>query len=260
MCRHLTFQTLLQPVRIAHPLNLSHPSQVGSAIFRMQVSEGCVGKVSEGVTWCWEGARWCPEGVRWCWVGVRLCRRKVLDGIGKVSYGVRKVSDGVRKDSDGVEKVSYGVGKVSDGVGKVSDCVKKVSDGVGKVSHGVGKVSHGVTKVSEGVKCCREGVRCCLRNQHFNRHGKDTITPTRLNQPHSRFSENLCPEMLMFSATVPSAEGFILHGRLNLDLFCQLYWVLSVSLLLMMFGIFPVSLIIKNENFLKARLGKLWVF
>ena len=38
---NLTFQTLLQPVRMAHLSNLSHPSRVGSAIFRMQVAEGC---------------------------------------------------------------------------------------------------------------------------------------------------------------------------------------------------------------------------
>ena len=40
MCCHLTFQTLLQPVRMAHPSNLSHQSRVGSAIFRMQVVKG----------------------------------------------------------------------------------------------------------------------------------------------------------------------------------------------------------------------------
>ena len=33
--------TLLQPVRIAHPYNLSNPSRVGCAIFRMHVAEGC---------------------------------------------------------------------------------------------------------------------------------------------------------------------------------------------------------------------------
>ena len=48
VCCHLTFQTLLQPVRMAHPENLSHPSRVGIAIFRMQVAEGC-GKVSHGL-------------------------------------------------------------------------------------------------------------------------------------------------------------------------------------------------------------------
>ena len=41
VCCHLTFQTLLQPVRMANPWNLSHPLRVGSAIFRMQVAEGC---------------------------------------------------------------------------------------------------------------------------------------------------------------------------------------------------------------------------
>ena len=39
VCCHLTFKTLLQPVRMAHP---QHLSQVGSAIFRMRVAEGCV--------------------------------------------------------------------------------------------------------------------------------------------------------------------------------------------------------------------------
>ena len=41
MCCRLIFQTMLQPVRMAHPSNLSHPSRVGSAIFNMQVAEGC---------------------------------------------------------------------------------------------------------------------------------------------------------------------------------------------------------------------------
>ena len=41
VCCHLTFQTLLQPVRMAHPQNLLHLSRVGSAIFRIQVAEGC---------------------------------------------------------------------------------------------------------------------------------------------------------------------------------------------------------------------------
>ena len=41
VCYHLTFQTLLQPVRMAHPWNLLQPLRVGSAIFRMQVAEGC---------------------------------------------------------------------------------------------------------------------------------------------------------------------------------------------------------------------------
>ena len=41
VCCHLTFQTLLQPVRLAHSLNLSHSSRVGSVVFRMQVAEGC---------------------------------------------------------------------------------------------------------------------------------------------------------------------------------------------------------------------------
>ena len=41
MSCQLTFQTLLDPIRMAHPLNLLQPSQIGSAIFRMQVAEGC---------------------------------------------------------------------------------------------------------------------------------------------------------------------------------------------------------------------------
>ena len=45
MCCHLTFQTLLQPVKMAHPQNLSHPSRVRSAIFRMQVAEGCASHI-----------------------------------------------------------------------------------------------------------------------------------------------------------------------------------------------------------------------
>ena len=51
VCCHLTFQTLLQPVRMAHPKNLLHPLRVGSAIFRMQVAEGCGGMyiVTEGM-------------------------------------------------------------------------------------------------------------------------------------------------------------------------------------------------------------------
>ena len=52
------------------------------------------------------------------------------------------------------------------------------------------------------------------------------------------------------------AEGFIRQGKLNLDLFVQLFWVISISFLMMMFGIFPISLIIKGENFLKAQLRK----
>ena len=35
------FQTLLQPVRMAHPYNLSQPSRVCNAIFSMQVAKGC---------------------------------------------------------------------------------------------------------------------------------------------------------------------------------------------------------------------------
>ena len=41
VCCNLTFQTLMQPVRMAHPWNLLHPSRLGSAIFRMQVAECC---------------------------------------------------------------------------------------------------------------------------------------------------------------------------------------------------------------------------
>ena len=41
VCCHLTFQTLLQPVRMAHPENFLQPSQIDSAIFRMQLAEGC---------------------------------------------------------------------------------------------------------------------------------------------------------------------------------------------------------------------------
>ena len=41
VCCHLTFQTLLQPLRMAHPYNLLQLSLVGSAIFRMQVAEDC---------------------------------------------------------------------------------------------------------------------------------------------------------------------------------------------------------------------------
>ena len=52
------------------------------------------------------------------------------------------------------------------------------------------------------------------------------------------------------------AEGFIRQGKLNLGLFVQLFWVLSISFLMMMFGIFPISLIIRGENFLKAKLRK----
>ena len=44
---HLTCQTLLQPVRMAHPYNLSRPPRVGSAIFRMQVAEGCEAAVGK---------------------------------------------------------------------------------------------------------------------------------------------------------------------------------------------------------------------
>ena len=52
------------------------------------------------------------------------------------------------------------------------------------------------------------------------------------------------------------AEGFIRHGKLNLTLFVQLYWVISISFLTVMFGIFPVSLILRGENFLKVKLRK----
>ena len=38
---HLTFQTLLQPVRMALPENLLQPLRVSSAIFRMQLADGC---------------------------------------------------------------------------------------------------------------------------------------------------------------------------------------------------------------------------
>ena len=41
----LNLQTLLQPCRMAHPQSLSHPLWVGSAIFRMQVAEGCAGAI-----------------------------------------------------------------------------------------------------------------------------------------------------------------------------------------------------------------------
>ena len=39
VCCHLTFKTLLQPGRMAHPYNLFHQLRVGSVIFRMQVAE-----------------------------------------------------------------------------------------------------------------------------------------------------------------------------------------------------------------------------
>ena len=41
LCCCLTFQTLLQPVRMAHPWNLLHSSRAGSAIFRMPAAESC---------------------------------------------------------------------------------------------------------------------------------------------------------------------------------------------------------------------------
>ena len=44
VCCHLTLQTLLQAVRMAHPFNLLQLSWLGIAIFRMQVAKGYGGE------------------------------------------------------------------------------------------------------------------------------------------------------------------------------------------------------------------------
>jgi hypothetical protein len=51
-------------------------------------------------------------------------------------------------------------------------------------------------------------------------------------------------------------EGFIRKGEHNLELFNQLFWLLSMSFILCLLGMKPVSQILRGENFLKAELRK----
>ena len=55
---------------------------------------------------------------------------------------------------------------------------------------------------------------------------------------------------------IRSPEGFIRKGKHNLELFNQLFWLLSMCYILCYLGMKPVSQILRGENFLKAELRK----
>ena len=123
---------------------------------------------------------------------------------------------------------------------------------------------------NQSIKTCHStGVSCllsltCLLWLMMNPPNKDDPAEDKLRQilcginVLMRYTQLYFFNQLFLNTTlwriflILYAEGFIRNGKENLDLFVQLFWVLSFFFISAFFGMWPLSILIRGDNILKT--------